>query len=295
MIDRLSTRPPLPRNWRRGDIERRGLPYYRLDEIDGIKAELRDGAGFVIVRDSLECPTDAEDITVRFGKALGRLLPQNAKRETLVEIADFTDEDEFDDRGYRSPGELTPHTDPPPLIVLMCVRKARNGGTNRLVSAEAIRETLQADAPHALARLEAGYPFFVPDETIPGAGSIWSEVPVFAEGAGGLSCIYYRPFIERAADIGEAPLSARSVEALNLFDTTSSDVDLTVTHTLEPGELLVLNNYRVLHARDDYEDWPEKDKRRKLLRLWLDADWMPKPPISHAIRLDAIASKHRTP
>ena len=85
------------------------------------------------------------------------------------------------------------------------------------------------------------------------------------------------------------------MEALNLFDTTSSDVDLTVTHTLEPGELLVLNNYRVLHARDDYEDWPERDKRRKLLRLWLDADWMPKPPISHAIRLDAIASKHRTP
>ena len=170
MIDRLSTRPPLPRNWRRGDIERRGLPYYRLDEIDGIKAELRDGAGFVIVRDSLKCPTDAEEITVRFGKALGRLLPQNAKRETLVEIADFTDEDEFDDRGYRSPGELTPHTDPPPLIVLMCVRSARK----RRHQPAGQRRSDPRDAPgrrtSRAGQVGSGIPVLVPDETIPGAG-----------------------------------------------------------------------------------------------------------------------------
>ena len=108
------TRDLAPRAWRRRDMERLGLPRYAAGDLSGIRSELRDGAGFALVHDLVEesggaeGTDDAGACLLRFGQALGRLLPQNAKQETLVEIADFSDEDAFDDRGYRSPGELNP-------------------------------------------------------------------------------------------------------------------------------------------------------------------------------------------
>ena len=271
-------------------MERLGLPRYAADDLPGIRSELRDGAGFALVRDVVSHSADAGDCLTRFGQALGRLLPQNAKQEVLVEIVDFSDEDEFDDRGYRSPGELNPHTDPPPMIVLLCLRPARHGGTNRLVSADSIREAIRKENVDLLPVLEEGFAFFMPDETTPGAGRSRDVIPVLIDGPGGMSCIYYRPFIERAAEVAGAPLSGKSVAALDLFDHFANDPGLQVQHTLVAGEALILNNYRVLHARDEYEDWPEKAKRRYLLRLWLDADWLPEPPQAHAGRRNPMAA-----
>jgi hypothetical protein len=286
-----AARQPAPKAWRRRDIERLGLPRYDAADLAGIKRELGDGAGFVVVdgvAPSLE-DAGAGVAFTGFGEALGRLLPQNAKQETLVEIADFTDEDAFDDRGYRSPGELHPHTDPPPLIALLCRRAARTGGANRLISAEAIRHSIRDSRPDLLAELEAGFHFFMPDETTPGGGRSRGIIPVFADGPGGLSCIYYRPFIERAAVAEKRPLSPQAIEALDLFDRLANDDGLQITYRLAPGEMLILNNFRVLHARDEYEDWPEKPRRRSLLRLWLDADWLPTPPTAHAGRRNPMA------
>jgi len=284
-----------PRNWRREDLQRRGLPRYAADDLDGIRAELRDGAGFVLVQGLLadsDAAADAADAAIqlrRFGERLGRLLPQNARQETLVEIADFSDEDAFDDRGYRSPGELQPHTDPPPLIALLCLRPARQGGANRLVSAASIREAIRDRQADALPLLEAGLPFFMPDEETPGGGEVKPALPILLDGPDGLSCVYYRPFIERAVAAG-ARLPDGATAALDLFDRCATDPALQVEHSLTAGEALILNNYRVLHARDDYEDWPEKAKRRRLLRLWLDADWLPEPPAAHAGRRNPMAA-----
>jgi hypothetical protein len=39
--------------------------------------------------------------------------------------------------------------------------------------------------------------------------------------------------------------------------------------SLEPADVYLINNYTVLHARAAFEDWPELERRRHLLRLWL--------------------------
>ncbi len=274
-----------PRSWRQQDFARAGLPVYDVEDSSGIRAELRDGAGFVLVPNFTDSDgTRAASRLRRFGADFGRLLAQNAAGETLVEIADYSDEDEFDDRGYRSPGELTPHTDPPPLIVLLCIKPARLGGINRLVSAEAIREAILVENPELLSILQAGFEFFMPDEKTAGAGRVRDNMPIFIDGPGGLSCVYYRPFIERAVEVTGVPLSKKSIAALDLFDRFTTDPAFQVQYMLRPGEMLILNNCRVLHARDEYEDWPEKAERRRLLRLWLDADWLPDPPAAHAGR-----------
>ena len=37
----------------------------------------------------------------------------------------------------------------------------------------------------------------------------------------------------------------------------------------EEGDIQLLNNATILHARTAYEDHPEPERRRHLLRLWL--------------------------
>ena len=38
---------------------------------------------------------------------------------------------------------------------------------------------------------------------------------------------------------------------------------------LEPGDLQFVYNHGLLHDRTGFEDWPEIEDRRHLLRLWL--------------------------
>jgi len=292
-----SDRALLPKNWAQDDMEKQGLPHYAADNLHGIQAELSDGAGFVLVDHCVDKACDTVEAAGhqfrRFGDALGYLLSQNVKQETLVEIADFSDVDAFDDRGYRSPGELTPHTDPPPMLALYCMNAARSGGENQLVSAESIRQRFRSDCPELLPVLEKGFRYFLADEKEQGVGVVSSQIPALIDGPGGLSCMYYRPYIEKAAKNSGLPLSDIEKAALDQFDLYSTDPDLQIRFVLQPGETLVLNNYRVLHARDAYEDWPEKSRRRRLLRLWLSADWMPQPPQAHAMRSDPMAAKQK--
>lgn len=44
---------------------------------------------------------------------------------------------------------------------------------------------------------------------------------------------------------------------------------------LEPGDLQLLNNRLILHGRTDYEDYPELQRRRLMLRLWLQEPGWP--------------------
>jgi hypothetical protein len=65
------------------------------------------------------------------------------------------------------------------------------------------------------------------------------------------------------------PLTAQQIEALDLFDEITNAPEFVLNMHFQPGDVQFLNNYLVLHARTDYEDWPEPERKRDLLRLWL--------------------------
>src|SRR5205814_299428 len=48
---------------------------------------------------------------------------------------------------------------------------------------------------------------------------------------------------------------------------------------LEPGEATFLNNYTVLHARSEFEDWDLPAQKRLMLRLWLDVTRNARPVV----------------
>jgi len=94
-----------------------------------------------------------------------------------------------------------------------------------------------------------------------------------------------------------SPIDAFDKEVLDFFEETSKRPDIMLEFTLEPGQMYFLNNYTILHARTQFEDFEEEDRRRHLLRLWLDVPGMrPVHPHVHMFEGGGIAPvEGRTP
>ena len=68
------------------------------------------------------------------------------------------------------------------------------------------------------------------------------------------------------------PLSPRDLELLDLFEEIASSPELRLDMELEPGDVQLLSNHVVVHARTAYEDAPGPGRGRHLLRLWLSLE-----------------------
>ena len=51
----------------------------------------------------------------------------------------------------------------------------------------------------------------------------------------------------------------------------AGDPELRLDMSFMPGDIQFLHNHTILHDRTSFVDWPEPERRRHLLRLWLAA------------------------
>ena len=95
---------------------------------------LLDGIGYGEDRDIIAARL------INLSARLGELVPQSPRAERIEDIKDYSDTDEKDDRGYRSGGELSPHSDPPtirdrlPRLRRLTLRKLLGAGVAPSVS-----------------------------------------------------------------------------------------------------------------------------------------------------------------
>ena len=230
--------------------------------------------GFAILRNF--CADNAQEAAARLtllGEHLGTIVPQSPRGERVEDVRDFSDVEAEDKRGYRSAGELTPHSDPPTLIVLHCLQPAMTGGESYFVNVRSIHDRIAATDQALLDELYQGFPHWRVEGTegFSEAGPYEIERPIFCKNNDRISCVYYRPFIDLSARTQQIELSKAQLAALDLFDHFSSSDELALRTTLQKGETVILHNRTVLHARTDYQDWPNTEDRRHLLRLWIDA------------------------
>jgi alpha-ketoglutarate-dependent taurine dioxygenase len=66
-------------------------------------------------------------------------------------------------------------------------------------------------------------------------------------------------------------LTAAQRDALDIIEAIANDPELHVEMDFQPGDVQLLNNAKILHSREAYEDGDALDDRRHLLRLWLSA------------------------
>jgi hypothetical protein len=99
----------------------------------------------------------------------------------------------------------------------------------------------------------------------------WFDMPIFHWHAGKLSCIYVRQYIESAQrHFPEARrLSPDQLAAMDLIDDLCNDPAIHLKMDFRPGDIQLLHNHQILHSRGDFENWPEPERHRHLLRLWV--------------------------
>lgn len=276
-------------------LEARGLGYEDTDKADfpfvelapllqDMREELAEGRGFVLLRDlplgNWSKPR-ARLAAWGLGTWLGTHVTQTVQGQRLTDVTD-TSATEKTPRQFKTSQELRLHTDPASdLIGLACLQPAKAGGMSVLTSAIAVHNAIQAQRPDLLEKLYEGFLWHRYGEGRPEDGPITREpVPIFALQDGRLSCRYVRAPIAAGHRDSGIPLSDEQIAALDLFDQLAASPELRLTLRMEPGDLLMINNLSVLHARTQFEDFPEPERRRHILRLWLEGwpGFRPVPP-----------------
>lgn len=276
------------------DIDKSHFPLPKLAPvIEEIRHELVDGRGFVVVTRLPIERYSKDDLGIVYwgiGTHLGRGLSQSVMGDRLGHVKDVSREDP-NARAYRNKQELSPHTDFSDLVGLLSLRSAKSGGVSQLASALAVHNVILAERPQYLRRLYRGYIYHRRGEERPGDLRVTPHpVPVFCNVGGNVSVRYIRTYIEAGMATVGAPIDAFDREILDFFEETAKRPDLRLEFTLEPGQMYLLNNYTVLHARTQFEDFEDEDRRRHLLRLWLEVPGMrPVHPDVHLFDGEGIA------
>lgn len=204
------------------------------------------------------------------GAHLGNLRMQNAQGHLLGHVRDMGySSDDPNTRIYQTRERQTHHTDSCDVVGLMCLRTAKSGGVSSLVSSTTIFNEMRRRRPDLLGAL------LEPIETdrrgeVPAGGKPYFTIPVFNYHHGLVSAIYQRQYIESARRFPDvAPLTSLQTEALDLLDELANDPKLNLMMELQPGDIQLVHNHTILHDRTAFEDYPEPDRKRHLLRLWL--------------------------
>ena len=238
--------------------------------------EIEDGRGFVVVRG---IPTDryseAELYKLFWGLGchLGTAIVQNYEGRRINEVRSRGHSyDAINIRAYATASHLGFHNDPSDLTCLLCVRQARAGGLSRIASASAVYNEILLHHPEFIELLHEGFHHDVRGE---GPTGDFNEVtarpiPVFSYFKNKLSCCLNSKSIATARMKMGGALSELEQAALAYIEQRAMDPDLRLDFMLQPGDILMMNNYSVLHARTAFEDHEEPKRQRLLLRLWLN-------------------------
>jgi hypothetical protein len=235
--------------------------------------EVLDGRGFVLLRG---LPVEdwgrrlAAVACLGLGLHWGKLRSQNRQGHLLGHVKDVGLKSQDPSvRIYQTNERQHYHTDSCDVVGLLCLQPAKTGGLSSLVSSVTIFNEMRNRRPD-LARV-----LFAPIETdrrgeIPAGQKAYFRIPVFNWHEGLLSTIYHRSYIESARRFPDvAPLSPQQIAALDLFDALANDPALNFQMGFQAGDIQLVHNHTLLHDRTAFEDWPEPQRKRHLLRLWL--------------------------
>ncbi len=258
-----------------------------------LERQLLNGLGFWLVQGLPVERYSIEEAAIAFlgiGSHFGSFRSQNAKGHLLGHVRDLgLDVRNADVRYYQTTRQLEYHSDSCDIVGLLCLKGAKSGGESRIVSSVTLFNEILRRRPDLLPALFGPFPTDRRGEVPPGMKP-WFDVPVFNWYAGHLTTIYVGQYIRSAQEnFPEARrLTAAEREALELIDTLTNEPGLNLQMTMVPGDMQFLHNHQILHSRTDFEDWPEPQRKRHLLRLWIAPERARPLPPSFAPRYGSV-------
>jgi alpha-ketoglutarate-dependent taurine dioxygenase len=250
-------------------------------EVASLCAELLNGRRWietgVMLLDGVPAETEVEACHAlrTLSQALGTLLPQDGAGQTVrtvryrgVAIGEGATGRYSDSR---EGGQL--HTDgphrvgqPPDLFALLCVRQSTLGGALVLVEAGRVVAALDPDTVEVLRRS------FLFDQREEGAEPVPRRV-LRASEDGHWQFTYLRQYIEAGHHHHNAPaltlIERAALDQLDaVLDRLAEQDDGHRRIRLQPGQMVIVDNRRLLHGRTAFADG-RADHGRLVLRTWI--------------------------
>lgn len=199
------------------------------------------------------------------GHHLGEPGAQNPQQELLGEVRDYR-EDDPNVRLYRTPHNINLHCDVADVVGLLCLQTAVRGGHSRIVSTVTLFNELMGERPDLVAALFDRFKLDSRGERPEGALPYSEPLPCCFDGDM-LRTFYHSDYMRSVSRHAGVTVSSEQQQILDFYDDRGARPDFYFDMWLEPGDIQLLSNHTVAHARTAYQDSAEQ--QRHLLRLWL--------------------------
>lgn len=241
--------------------------------IDAAFNEVKHGRGLALLRGLPRAGMSEQEFRVLvwgIGLNKGVSRPQGKASHFLSEVRNIgTDYRSSTGRGYSSNAKLDFHTDSADIVGLGCYNQAVSGGMSMVTSSIKAYEVAGRDEPEYLELLHEKVHFSRQGEESEGEAPTYPH-PIFDTADGRLFVRWNRNRVVAAQKLDGVPrIGEKHMAALEYFDELLRRPDLMYTMYLQAGDLQLLNSHVNMHARTDFVDHEETDKKRLLFRLWL--------------------------
>jgi hypothetical protein len=223
------------------------------------------------------------------GTYFGNFVSQNRFGHTLGHVKDLGEDGTKTDkvRIYRTNNRQFFHTDAGDLVGLLCMARSFEGGESDIVSTHAVYNALAKEHPDALETLTRPIWYFDRKGEVSNGQNPWYRSAVFymenePDASRRRVFAKFDPFnvtslarFNSGPDAKIPPLSEEQLYAMKCLEDTA--LRLSLHMILEPGDIQLITNTHVFHARTAYKDWApgtvdengKPRQRRHLMRLWL--------------------------
>jgi alpha-ketoglutarate-dependent taurine dioxygenase len=156
---------------------------------------------------------------------------------------------------------------PPDYVGLLCLQQARSGGHSRVISFHTVYNTLLARCPNRLERLYRPFWFDRQREYHTGEEPTFFA-PIF-ENRGELRARFSVHQINGGYALRGEPVDRDGEAAIAAMLDIFEEDELLIDFDLEPGQMQFVHNRALGHSRTAFVDYPEPDRKRHLVRLWM--------------------------
>lgn len=239
--------------------------------LKAMSEELENGRGIVLLR-GLPVAYSRRDMEIAYwgiGTHLGVAVTQGGRGELLGLVQDEggASVPMTKIRHSKTTLRIKVHADRADWVGLLCVRTAKSGGSSLITSAAAIHNTILERRPDLIEVFYQDVYHSRQGDEAPGEAKAYPK-PMFGFRDGYFAGQFSPLYVRTAQLHPEIPrLTPRQLEAIDYFEEIAQELALSMH--FEPGDMQFLNNHLTYHSCTAFEDHPEPERKRLLLRLWI--------------------------
>lgn len=241
------------------------------------RAVLHDGVGFVLIDRLPVAEIGREAATAVYWLLCSMISRPVAQKWDGAMIYDVHDTGQKPGNGVRpdvTNVEQNFHTDnsynlcPPDYVSLLCLQTAKAGGVSSIVSFVSAHNAMRQQFPELLKRLYRPYWFDRQREHAPDDVKILSH-PLFEMENGRLLARLSRFQVLNGYKLAGEEIDPEGLEALEALESIMNQRGMSKEFYFERGQIQIVDNRRCGHRRTEFHDFPEPERKRHLVRLWL--------------------------